>query len=69
LLLVITYLRRVCISVAGPRIQEALHIGPVVWGWIAGVFTIAFAVFEIPSGVLGDRIGPRRLLTWIIPCC
>ena len=29
LLLVITYLDRVCISVAGPRMQEALHIGPV----------------------------------------
>lgn len=66
LLLVITYLDRVCISVAGPRIQEALHIGPVGWGWVAGVFTIAYAVFEIPSGVLGDRIGPRRVLTRIV---
>ncbi|MGA8011700.1 MAG: MFS transporter [Candidatus Acidiferrales bacterium] len=66
LLLVITYLDRVCISVAGPRIQEALHIGPVGWGWVAGVFTIAYAAFEIPSGVLGDRIGSRRVLTRIV---
>jgi len=28
LLLVITYLDRVCISVAGPRIQDALAGGP-----------------------------------------
>ena len=27
LLMVITYLDRVCISVAGPRIQDSLHIG------------------------------------------
>lgn len=66
LLLVITYLDRVCISVAGPRMQEALHLGPVAWGWITGVFTISYAAFEIPSGVLGDRIGPRRVLTRIV---
>jgi len=63
LLMVITYLDRVCISVAGPRMQEALHIGPVGWGWVTGVFAFAYAVFEIPTGILGDRIGPRRVLT------
>jgi MFS family permease len=66
LLLVITYLDRVCISVAGPRMQEALKIGPAAWGWITGIFTISYAAFEIPSGVLGDRIGPRRVLTRIV---
>lgn len=66
LLLVITYLDRVCISVAGPRMQEALKIGPVAWGWVTGIFTISYAAFEIPSGVLGDRIGPRRVLTRIV---
>ncbi len=66
LLLVITYLDRVCISVAGPRMQEALHIGPVAWGWVTGVFTLSYAAFEIPSGALGDRIGPRRVLTRIV---
>ncbi len=64
--MIVTYLDRVCISVAGPRMQEALHISPVAWGWVIGVFTIAYAVFEVPSGVLGDRIGPRRVLTRIV---
>ncbi|MGH9511633.1 MAG: MFS transporter [Terriglobales bacterium] len=66
LLLVITYLDRVCISVAGPRMQEALHISPVAWGWVTGIFTVSYAVFEIPSGALGDRIGPRKVLTRIV---
>ena len=52
LLMVITYLDRVCISVAGPRMQEAFHIGPLGWGWVTGVFTLAYAIFEIPSGAL-----------------
>jgi hypothetical protein len=47
LLMVITYLDRVCIAVAGPRMQEALHIGAVGWGWVTGVFTLA----NVPHGL------------------
>jgi len=32
LLAAITYLDRVAISVAGPRMQESLHISPEAWG-------------------------------------
>ena len=66
LLSVITYLDRVCIAVAGPRMQDALHIGPQAWGWVSSVFFISYAAFEIPTGALGDRIGPRRVLTRIV---
>ena len=66
LLFGITYLDRVCISVAGPRMQEDLHITPIGWGWVTGVFTISYCLFEIPTGTLGDRIGPRRVLTRIV---
>src|SRR5215471_19722845 len=66
LLAVITYLDRVCISVAGPRIQEYLRIGPQQWGWVVGVFAIAYAVFEIPGGWMADRFGPRLVLTRIV---
>jgi MFS transporter, ACS family, glucarate transporter len=66
LLFGITYLDRVCISVAGPRMQEDLHIGPAGWGWVTGVFAISYCVFELPTGLLGDRIGPRRVLTRIV---
>jgi MFS family permease len=66
LLAVITYLDRVCISVAGPRIQEYLHIGPEQWGWVVGVFAIGYGGFEIPGGWMGDRFGPRLVLTRIV---
>src|SRR6266700_7937931 len=66
LLSVITYLDRVCIAVAGPRMQDALHIGPQAWGWVSSVFFFSYSVFEIPSGALGDRIGARRVLTRIV---
>jgi len=66
LLAIITYLDRVCISVAGPRMQDALHIAPEQWGWVGSVFLLGYALFEIPSGHLGDRLGARRILTRIV---
>src|SRR5579864_7491904 len=65
-LFAITYLDRVCISVAGPRMQEDLHIDPVGWGWVTGIFAFSYCLFEIPTGALADRIGPRRVLTRIV---
>lgn len=65
-LAIITYLDRVCISVAGPRMQAALHIDPEHWGWVGTVFLLGYAIFEIPSGHLGDGIGARRILTRIV---
>jgi ACS family glucarate transporter-like MFS transporter len=66
LLFTITYIDRVCISVAGPRMQEDLHIDPVRWGWVTAMFTLSYGIFEIPTGTLGDRIGPRRVLTRVV---
>lgn len=66
LLSVIMYLDRVCISIAGPAMQEALGIDPAGWGWVTGAFTLAYAAFEVPSGILGDRLGPRKVLTRIV---
>jgi ACS family glucarate transporter-like MFS transporter len=66
LLSIITYLDRVCIAVAGPRMQEDLHIGPAGWGWVVGIFAFAYGAFEIPTGSLADRLGPRRILTRIV---
>jgi|ERR1041384_55329 len=62
----ITYLDRVAISVAGPRIQDSLNIRPEMWGWVVGIFTVSYAVFEIPTGRMGDRLGARRVMTRIV---
>jgi MFS transporter, ACS family, glucarate transporter len=65
-LVLVMYLDRLCIAVAGPRMQHDLGLSPQDWGWVMGAFTLAYALFEIPSGVLGDRIGPRKVLTRIV---
>src|SRR4029434_5189449 len=66
LLAAITYIDRVCISVAGPRMQEDLGIDPVAWGWVTAMFALSYCLFEIPTGAMGDRIGARRVLTRIV---
>lgn len=66
LLSIVTYIDRVCISVAGPAMQKDLGISPERWGWVVGLFAISYAVFEIPSGAMGDRIGARKVLTRIV---
>jgi ACS family glucarate transporter-like MFS transporter len=65
-LVLVMYLDRLCIAVAGPRIQREMHLSPSHWGWVIGAFTLAYALFEVPSGVLGDRVGARRVLTRIV---
>lgn len=65
-LAIITFLDRISIAVAGPRIQADLHITPERWGWVIGAFVLAYGIFEIPTGALGDRMGQRSVLTRIV---
>jgi sugar phosphate permease len=62
----ITYIDRVVISSAGPSIQKEFGFSIVTMGWILSSFQWAYALFQIPGGWLGDRIGPRRALTLIV---
>lgn len=65
-LCVLTYADRVCISVAGPRLQADLGLSPVQWGMVTGAFALAYMVFEIPAGYLADRFGARAMVTRIV---
>src|SRR6188474_2274640 len=62
----ITFLDRVAISSAAPAIRDELHLSPSEMGWVFSAFTFAYAIFEIPTGWLGDRFGPRKVLTRIV---
>lgn len=66
LLAVITYLDRVCISAAAPFITRDLHLTTLQMGKVFSAFALAYSLFEIPSGWLGDVSGPRRVLMRIV---
>lgn len=59
---VITFIDRLAIAVTGPTIQKDLGITPDQWGWVLSAYVIAYAVFEIPSGAMGDKHGYRKEL-------
>lgn len=62
----LTYYDRVCIVRAQQDIQRDLHISDGQMGLIMGAFWLAYALFEIPGGWLGDRYGARGTLTRIV---
>lgn len=66
LLYMITYMDRVVMSAAVPSIQKEFGFSTITMGWILAAFQFAYAVFNIPSGWLGDRIGPRKALTLVV---
>jgi ACS family glucarate transporter-like MFS transporter len=63
---IITFVDRICISIAAKEIQADLGLSPSQWGWVLGSFVLAYAVFEIPTGAMGDRLGPRRVIARIV---
>lgn len=62
----ITYLDRVCISVAAPSMQADLHLSQLQFAWVFTIFNLAYGVFEIPTAWLGDRWGQRLMLIRIV---
>jgi len=62
----IQYVDRVCISQAAPVITKDLGLTASEMGFIFSAFTFAYALFEIPTGWLGDTIGPRKVLMRVV---
>ena len=65
----ITYLDRVCFGAAAPLMAKELGLtGVAQLKWAFTAFSIAYGLFEIPAGWLGDRWGPRgtliRIVSW-----
>jgi sugar phosphate permease len=62
----LAYMQRVAISQAAGNIQADLGLDKAQLGLVFGAFGLAYALFEIPSGLLGDRFGVRTTLTRIV---
>lgn len=65
-LAVLSYIQRVAISEAAGPIARDLRIPKDQMGLIFGAFGLSYALFEIPMGLLGDRLGVKRVLTQIV---
>jgi MFS family permease len=62
----VLYLDRICLSQATTPMRDALGINEAQWSLVAMAFTLAYGIFEVPVGRMGDRHGARRTLTRIV---
>src|SRR3954470_14371336 len=62
----VTYLDRVCISIVAPSIMRDLKLSQIQMGYVFSAFTLAYAIFEIPTARWADQIGSRKVLTRIV---
>jgi ACS family glucarate transporter-like MFS transporter len=62
----ITYLDRVAIGVTRPYIARDLDLTPTQMGYVFSAFYLSYALFEIPTGWWGDKVGTRKVLTRIV---
>jgi sugar phosphate permease len=63
LLAVVTYVQRVGFAVVAPELQIQYQFNPRQMGFLLAAFLIAYGLFEVPCGWLGDKLGVRHLLT------
>jgi ACS family glucarate transporter-like MFS transporter len=61
----VNYLLRNNISVALPSIRDEFGFSSTELGWILASFNVGYTLFQIPGGLFGQALGPRRALTII----
>ncbi len=66
LMYLITYLDRVSLANTAPLISKEYGFDKATMGVIFSAFIWAYALFQVPGGWLGDRFGPRNVLSTIM---
>ena len=62
----ITYMDRIAISITSKQISHDLGLTDQQMGYVFSAFTLAYGLFEIPTGWWGDKVGTRSVLMRIV---
>src|SRR5260370_21307664 len=62
----VTYLDRGSIGIVAGNIESEFGLTNSQMGVLFGAFVLAYSLFEVPSGWLGDVFGPKRTLIRIV---
>src|ERR1700736_1231508 len=60
---VFSVFHRTSLGVAGLQVSARFGVGPAALGSLAVVQMSVYAAMQVPTGLLVDRFGPRRILT------
>jgi sugar phosphate permease len=66
LMYLITYLDRVSLANTATLIMKEYGFSKATMGYVLSAFIWAYALFQVPGGWLGDRFGPRKVLSTIM---
>jgi len=61
----IAYLQQKSVTVAAARMMPELGFSQMQIGWIEWAFLCGYSAFQLPGGVLGQRLGARRTFVLI----
>jgi predicted MFS family arabinose efflux permease len=64
----LSYLFRSVNAVVGPNLVAEIGLTAAELGLVTSAYLIAFALFQLPLGLLLDRFGPRRVQTGFLGC-
>jgi MFS family permease len=65
-LALLLYIDRVCIGQAEASIRADLGLSKADMAWVFTAFTLAYCLFEVPTGHWGDRYGSRGVIARIV---
>jgi MFS transporter, ACS family, glucarate transporter len=60
------YVDRILISVAKTDVATSLSLTDKQMGWVLSIFSLGYALFQMPSGWAADKFGARRVLSLIV---
>jgi MFS transporter, ACS family, glucarate transporter len=62
----VAYVLRLNVSIAGEAMIRELLLTPVQFGLILSAFAWGYGIFQVPGGLFGEWLGPRRALALAI---
>jgi MFS transporter, ACS family, glucarate transporter len=62
----LTIMDRLNLGISGKFIQDELKLSTQMMGWVFSAFLLGYSLFQVPAGWVGDRYGPKNVLTGAI---
>ncbi|MEE1108116.1 MFS transporter [Macrococcoides canis] len=63
---VIAYMDRANISYIAQPMMEDLNMNKTQFGMLASVFAAGYALMQVPSGIMAEKFGPKKMLTFAL---
>jgi ACS family tartrate transporter-like MFS transporter len=60
LLYLVSFIDRANVGFAALTMNKDLAFSPTIFGFGAGLFSVGYALFQVPSNLILERVGPRR---------